>query len=1453
MKKILLVIVSVLSLLVSFGQTGINGNGSKKDWFWADSDYVLKGVAINIFDDDTTMAGNSAHALPTQHALVTYILHHTGNTDSTVFYTDFRADTSRKNIYSALSGKQPVGVYLIPADSVNFRTNSNNLYQLKGAYILPSDTATFRAYSNALYQAKGGYITPTDTINQRNYSNALYKTIASYIVDTTNGRTYSNALYQPILGYTPEDQANKATDLSTNDNTHYPTTAATQAAIDGVTFWYQDGFGINCNPNTIGVGKTPPNPVFGTYADIQGALHADSIKQGVINAMIKASADGRLVAADSTKDYATSKALKDTAANNRAAAGTDTAIVAGVGLTQSVSGKKKTLNVDTPGVIASKQRLTADSSIIMGAVNGKQTALGFTPENVTNKVSAQSTSTISYPNWLGVTNWATFQNATLGGNDTTSNNIVHTDGNGNALVTISHNFGQGNIEIDGLGNRAFYNEDAFEFIPLGSLATIVGTKFIGHRLNNISTPVDSDGILVTRINHQLPDSTGNFNISGGGGSGTVTTVSANGPLSVANPTTTPAISIDSFNRSTGYTPQGNRIRDSALAATNSATNAANIATNTSNISSNTAAILLRQYSLVPTGVKTSNYSAVVNDFVPVNNSAGNVTITLPTTPADKTTIGIETVNTATNDTTKILTGGTDVFYISGGTTQLNLITKFQGKVFQYSSSTGIWYVLADNLSLSQLDLRYYPLTGNPSSFVDTSVTNNSRHRLGQIFNVNFNANSGSAYEVINPNTTFTFTSGGLTTSGGNNTPTNYVAYNTYNTSASKWTRSITFTPNTDGNGIGLGVTAASQEANIGHIVLTGSKKAELIFDTYKGGVVTTRIIDSTNLFAYTNNSSQIQLSITRDFMNYIFSAHVVGTSLYETVTWTDSLIFNNIPSAFPNDTAAIYHYGGTQTVTNDNFSIDEMVQPELGIWGNSLTFGTYSGGSENPYPWILKKLINGGVAICGGHGSQTSDFIAYQNEFFKLRPKYALFNDGLNNITNNTAVSSTKSDIQAFVNNCEVNGIVPMVSEIAPVGSGVTGTGLTNTQVRNNIISLNGFIDSLGVIVIPVYNSFVSAGLLNANYDCGDGKHWTQWGQQVYANLVMQTLNGAIAITQAPIGNYNVNGRNFSISGNVNSNFSFNVSNNSSGTSATAQFSLSDPAGTSALSKYNPGGLYSNTTALSDPNGGLTFTATGTTGELYFVTGANSFASGRGSVSTTGLWKFGDTASSASPAVVNIIAGTTATAPLRFNLAGAALRTAKQRGDFEPVSNDINYTDSTNSTYKLAMFSGIGSNGGLPIYNTTTGHFSVNNLIVQGATQKTGAGTDTIVVNSPIIVASADSTGKTTANNIVTYTTGAADSTFNISANINVTGGAGDVIQTQVVYTDETNTSRTIVLFNMGATSAGIGSATTGPSSYPVLGDVRVKASTTITVQTALTTGIGTITYNEHATITKIR
>lgn len=105
---------------------------------------------------------------------------------------------------------------------------------------------------------------------------------------------------------------------------------------------------------------------------------------------------------------------------------------------------------------------------------------------------------------------------------------------------------------------------------------------------------------------------------------------------------------------------------------------------------------------VPTGVKTSSYTAVVNDLIPIDTTGGAVTITLPTAPADKSGILVKAIaRTAPNNVT-ISAGGSDVFNKAGGVTSLTLSTLFQGVQLQYSAGPAIWYVRNDSLALSQI-------------------------------------------------------------------------------------------------------------------------------------------------------------------------------------------------------------------------------------------------------------------------------------------------------------------------------------------------------------------------------------------------------------------------------------------------------------------------------------------------------------------------------------------------------------------------------------------------------------------------------------------------------------------------------------------------------------------------------------------------------------------------------
>lgn len=133
--------------------------------------------------------------------------------------------------------------------------------------------------------------------------------------------------------------------------------------------------------------------------------------------------------------------------------------------------------------------------------------------------------------------------------------------------------------------------------------------------------------------------------------------------------------------------------------------------------------------LTPTAVKTANYTAAVGDFVPCDtNTTGAFTVTLPTAPADLSQIAVKMILQASTNVITIAAGGSGVFNKAGGSTTLTLSLLNQGVILQYKSSSAIWYVLADDLALSQLDTRYNNTSGNGitvtgvSVAIDTSVT-----------------------------------------------------------------------------------------------------------------------------------------------------------------------------------------------------------------------------------------------------------------------------------------------------------------------------------------------------------------------------------------------------------------------------------------------------------------------------------------------------------------------------------------------------------------------------------------------------------------------------------------------------------------------------------------------------------------------------------------------------------
>lgn len=121
----------------------------------------------------------------------------------------------------------------------------------------------------------------------------------------------------------------------------------------------------------------------------------------------------------------------------------------------------------------------------------------------------------------------------------------------------------------------------------------------------------------------------------------------------------------------------------------------------------------------------------------------------------------------------------------------------------------------------------------------------------------------------------------------------------------------------------------------------------------------------------------------------------------------------------------------------------------------------------------------------------------------------------------------------------------------------------------------------------------------------------------------------------------------------------------------------------------------------------------------------------------------------------------------------------------------------------------------------------------------------------PAIYGTGRSTAQTAAvASVATYTVGAADGSFLVSSNVNVTAFAVGTFNVTVTYTDETNTSQTLKMnFSSLTGTIGIAIAATGPFEG-IPAHIRCKAATAITVATSGT--FTSLTYNVEGYITQI-
>lgn len=125
----------------------------------------------------------------------------------------------------------------------------------------------------------------------------------------------------------------------------------------------------------------------------------------------------------------------------------------------------------------------------------------------------------------------------------------------------------------------------------------------------------------------------------------------------------------------------------------------------------------------------------------------------------------------------------------------------------------------------------------------------------------------------------------------------------------------------------------------------------------------------------------------------------------------------------------------------------------------------------------------------------------------------------------------------------------------------------------------------------------------------------------------------------------------------------------------------------------------------------------------------------------------------------------------------------------------------------------------------------------------------------PAIYGTGRITAQTAAATIATYTVGASDGSFYISANVLVTTSTLHTFTVTVSYTDEGNTARVVTLQFSNLAGTFVTAIANAAGAVPYEGvplHIRCKASTAITIATAAGGTYTTVTYNAEGSITQI-